>query len=265
MVNNGLNYFTNYYYQINEDPIKIINHVCFSELYRKTYNELNENNVNKGKIGIKVYFSSDLNRNLVDNYCLLNENELNQYIEWLKNITKFNIKISNKIPIDDWCNDANYKIITAKFTKRYPYEIRLICALIRNLYECPYNIMVKAAFLMESLQEFGGLDFTERFCVAVDSIKGYSTGHSTFGSSGIDLYNNKSIRKRYIQAVKEEMNVEGFMLKRSGLEFARYSYYNTLNEDTDENIFDSLEEDYISDELKKILIKNYKIIKNNGR
>ena len=53
------------------------------------------------------------------------------------------------------------------------------------------------------------------------------------------------------------------------IKFNRYSYYQIIggNEDDDDDnyktIFDTLEEGYISNEFKNILISNYKIIKEN--
>lgn len=255
MVTNCLNYTTNYYYQLNDKPIEFRNYVCFSQLYRETRSLPS---FNRGKLGIKVYFDKELNEQAYDNYCLLDDNELNQYIDWLKKTTGFKIKISNKIEISDKINNSNYKIISVSFKKKSPYEIRLISALIRNLYECPYNIMVKTAFLMKSLPEFKRLGFTSRLCIVVNSISGYNSGHSTFGIQGTDLYNNKSIKERYVGASKTENNVNSFMLQKKALGFDRIGYeYN-------DEFFNSLEENYISDAFTKILVENYKIMKTNN-
>ena len=55
--------------------------------------------------------------------------------------------------------------------------------------------------------------------------------------------------------------------KYKDIKFGRYDYYRTIKEDEDgddcETIFDTLEDDYISNEFKDILISNYKIIKEN--
>ena len=262
MVTSGLNYTTNYYYQINNDRVTAVNWACFSELYRKVGRDNDSRLVSSGKIGVKVYFDKRMNLEMHDNYCLLNKSELKQYFEWIRKTTSFNIRFSSNIKIKDRFDNYDHKIISINFKSKYPYEIKLICALVRNLYECPYNIMVKSAFLMESLDEFSHLDFTERLCIAIDSINGYNTGHSVFGRYGTDLYNNKSIRKRYLNARKSENNVNGFMLKTIGPNFNSYYYSDQINEDTEETIFDSLEADYISDKFKAILIKNYKILKN---
>lgn len=267
MVINALNYKTVYKWSFNNLLEQSVNDICFSSLYRNSRDLLNSK-VNSGVLHIKVFFSKELNDNYVDNYCLLNEIELQEYLNWIKKITKFNIKISKKDEFTDGPKELNYKILSIKFTKRMPYEIKLICALIRNLYECPYNIMVKTAFLLKNHEEFANLDFTERLCIAINSIAGYNTGHSVFSYEGVDFYNNKSLRNRYCKAARTEMNVNGFMLKNNRLKYDR-NYFNSHGRDEDEDedstIFDSLEEDYISNEWLEILQTNYKIMKNNGQ
>ena len=265
MVINALNYKTVYSWSINNSEEHTISGVCFAGLYSDVARNLSHTKTNFGKINIKVYFSRYRNQDAEDNYCLLNDIELKEYIEWIKKITKFNIKISKKIKIVDYCDDLNYKMLSIKFTKRMPYEIKLICALVRNLYECPYNIMVKTAFLLKNHEEYANLDFTERFCIAINSITGYNTGHSTFQYEGVDWYNDKSLRNRYCKAARTEMNVNGFMLKNNRLNYDRnyFDSHDRNDEDDDSTIFDSLEEDYISNKYMEILQKNYKIMKNN--
>lgn len=265
MVINALNYNTVYKWSFNNLLEQSVNDVCFSSLYRNSRNLLNSK-VNSGVLHIKVFFSKELNNNYVDNYCLLNEIELQEYLNWIKKITKFNIKISKKDEFSDRPDELKYKILSIKFTKRMPYEIKLICALVRNLYECPYNIMVKTAFLLKNHEEFANLDFTERLCIAINSIAGYNTGHSTFQYEGVDFYNDKFLRTRYCKAARTEMNVNGFMLKNNRLNYDREYFDSHEREDNDDDstIFDSLEEDYISNEYMKILQKNYKIMKNNN-
>ena len=129
--------------------------------------------------------------------------------------------------------------------------------------------MVKSAFLMKDLKEFKYLDFSQRFSIAVNSISDYNTGHSVFSYDGALYYNDKSLKERYLAATESENNVNQFMLydKFKNIKFDKYSYYETKNQDEDEDdyetIFDTLEEDYISNEFKDILIGNYKIIKEN--
>ena len=263
---NNLNYLATYKWKLNNNEERTITSgACFSSLYYESKNLVN-NPVNNGTISIRVYFSKEMNQNMVDNYCLLSESELTEYIEWIKKITKFNIKISKGDDIRNNYNDTNYKVITVKFTKKMPYEIRLICALIRNLYECPYNIMVKTAFLLKNHEEYANLDFTERLCIAINSIAGYNTGHSTFSYDGVDWYNDKSLRTRYCKAARTEMNVNGFMLKNNRLKYDRnyFDSHDREDDDDDSTIFNSLEEDYISNEYMEILQKNYKIMKNNN-
>ena len=261
---NSLNYLATYKWKLNNRIERtIIDGVCFSSLYGES-REMPDTPINSGTISIKVYFSKEMNEGMVDNYCLLNESELAEYIEWIKKITKFNIRISKKDDIKNNHHDTKYKIITLRFTKKTPYEIRLICALIRNLYECPYNIMVKTAFLLKNDAVFKNMDFTERFCIGINSISGYRTVHSIFYDDGVDMYNDKSLRKRYLKTAKTEMNVNGFMLKLNKVKLSRLRFDNYEENDNDEeNIFDSLERDIISEKFMDVITKNYKIIKEN--
>ena len=263
---NSLNYLATYKWKLNNNRERIVtNGACFSSLYGES-RIIPNTAINSGTISIKVYFSKEMNDGMVDNYCLLNESELSEYIKWIKKITKFNVRIYKRNDIRNNYLNTNHKVITLRFTKKTPYEIRLICALIRNLYECPYNIMVKTAFLLKNNAVFENMDFTERFCMAINSISGYNTGHSTFRSDGVDIYNDKSLRKRYLKAAKTEMNVNGFMLKSNKIKLNRFhlnSHKENNDNDDEGNIFDSLEEGVISEEFMDIITKNYEIIKEN--
>ena len=263
MVNNGLNYHTIYSWSLNGSGEEMRNWVCFSELYRCT-RKIDEGPVNDGRISIKVYFDPEFNAINKDNYCLLNDGELKEYFDWINKITKFNLGVSKTIQLNDKMDKYESKVITTKFSQKTPYEIRLICALIRNLYENPYNIMIKSAFLMKSMEEFSELDFTERLCISINSISGYNSGHSTFGGYGVGFYNNKSLRKRYLLAAKVENNVNGFMLKNIQVEFDRIYCGDTESNDSDDSVFSPLEKDVMPNMLRNKLIKNYELIKNNG-
>lgn len=269
MITSAMNYHTSYGWLINKENYSYRkNAACFASLYADT-RRMNNKRKNRGYILVKIYFDKNSNMNMIDNYCLLNEVELKKYFNWIKKITGFNLKLSDDNQIAESYERYNYKIIKVKFARRSAYEIRLICALIRNLYECPYNIMVKSAFLMKDLDEFKYLDFSQRFSIVVNSISGYNTGHSVFSYDGALYYNDKSLKERYLAATESENNVNQFMLyhKFKNIKFDKYSYYETKNQDEDEDdyetIFDTLEEDYISNEFKDILIGNYKIIKEN--
>lgn len=269
MITSAMNYHTSYGWLINKENYSYRKSAaCFASLYTDTRLMSNKRK-NRGYILVKIYFDKNSNMDMIDNYCLLNEVELKKYFNWIKKITGFNLKLSDDNQIAESYEEYNYKIIKVKFAKRSAYEIRLICALIRNLYECPYNIMVKSAFLMKDLEEFKHLDFSQRFSVVINSITSYGTGHSIFSSGGTLYYNDKLLKERYLTATESENNVNQFMLYNTSkdIKFNRYSYYQTIKEDEDndnyETIFDTLEEDYISNEFKDILISNYKIIKEN--
>ena len=269
MITSAMNYHTSYAWKINNGEYSYRrNAACFASLYSDT-RQISHKRKNNGCILVKIYFDKKSNANRVDNYCLLNEAELKKYFHWIKKITGFNLKLSDDNRIAESYEIYNYKIIKVQFLKRSAYEIKLICALIRNLYECPYNIMVKSAFLMKDLEEFKHLDFSQRLSVVVNSISEYNTGHSVFSHGGTLYYNDKLLKERYLTATESENNVNQFMLynKYKDIEFNRYDYYQAIKEDEDEDdyetIFDTLEEDYISNEFKDILIGNYKIIKEN--
>lgn len=262
MVTNCLNYKCLYYYKFKYHPLTFKDWVCFSEMYIKTRN-MPENKKNYGEIGIKVYFSKDLNEKMTDNYCLLNDNELKEYFNWVKNITRFNVKESNEINIPDHLNNTDYKTFVVKFRGRYPYEIRLIAALIRNIYECPYNIMVKIACLMKTHKEFSNLDFTQRFCVAINTLFGFNDGHSIFNLTRVAYFNNKSLKERSFKNRSKFINVNNFIGEDSNLVTNRIHYKNSNYEDS--SMFNDLEVGLINDELKEILKSNYEIMKENEK
>ena len=116
---------------------------------------------------------------------------------------------------------------------------------------------------MKNMEEFSELDFTERLCISINSIRGYNTGHSIFDGYGTDFYNNKSLRKRYLLAAKVENNVNGFMLKNIQVEFDRIYCGDTDGDDFDNSVFSPLEKDVMPNKLRNKLIKNYELIKNN--
>ena len=264
MITSAMNYHTSYAWKINKGEYSYRrNAACFASLYSDT-RQISNKRKNNGCILVKIYFDKKSNVDRVDNYCLLNDVELKEYFDWINKITKFNLRISKTIQLNDKMDEYESKVITTKFSKKTPYEIRLICALIRNLYENPYNIMIKSAFLMKSMEEFSELDFTERLCISINSISGYNSGHSIFEGRGVGFYNNKSLRKRYLLAAKVENNVNGFMLKNIQVEFDRIYCGDTESNDSDDSVFSPLEKDVMPNMLRNKLIKNYELIKNNG-
>jgi len=263
MVTNCLNYKCLYYYKLNKNElIKPEGVVCFSKMYRDSRG-LQKRNINSGEIGIKVYFSKELNQQMVDNYCLLDDNELHEYFDWIRKMTGFSVKESNKIKIPTNITDINHKTFVVKFRNRYPYEIRLIAALIRNIYECPYNMMVKLACLMKNHKEFKTLDFTQRFCIAINVFSGYNDGHSTFNYNEVFYFNDESLRKRSFDNRGLFMNVNSFIESKNTTKVDRIYYKGEQYEDSP--IFNDLEDSSINDELKVILINNYKFMKEDER
>ena len=260
MVTNCLNYTCLYYYRINKKDLKRNDYICFSDMYRISKN-LQIINIHSGEIGIKVYFSKELNQLMKDNYCLLDDNELQEYFTWIKKMTGFSVKESNNIDIPSKINDSNHKTFVVKFRNRYPYEIRLIAALIRNIYECPYNMMVKIACIMKSHKEFKHLDFTQRFCIAINVFCGYNDGHSTFNINEVLYFNDKSLRKRSYKNRGSFVNVNSFI--ESGKDFTVKRLYYKEEKYEESSMFNDLEYNKINDELKEILINNYKIMKEN--
>lgn len=251
MVTNGLNYATNYFYKINKNQLEFINGSCFSEMYRKS-SYLNSTVKINARLGVKVFFNKEVNEQYFDNYCLLNENEVKQYLSWIKYITGISIKES-KTPILDRIKSTDFKVYEVNIRNRYPYELRVIAALIRNMYEMPFNIMVKLAFLMKSNNEFKNLDFTERLSIAINSIYGYREVHAMFSQRGVAFLNNKQFKARYAEYKGRLMNVCEFFNNRATVPKVRINY--TDYEET--GFWDCLENDTISDEIKKVLIINY--------
>ena len=251
MITNGLNYATHHFYKISREPLEFINDVCFSQMYRRS-SKLNPSKKISAKLGVKVFFDKELNNKFVDNYCLLNEREVSEYLNWVKYITGISIKESKTL-ISDSIESTDFKVYEVNIRNRYPYELRTIAGLIRNMYEMPFNIMVKIAFLMKFHDEFKTLDFTERLSVAINSIHGYREVHAMFSQKGVLFLNNKQFKARYAEYKGKLMNVCEFFNNKVTTPEVRIKYT-----DYDETGFwDCLEKDIISDEIKKILVINY--------
>jgi len=250
MNTNGLNYCTNYSYRFNSDEIENCNASCFNDLYRRS------KNLSKisGFIATKVFFDKKLNENCKNNYCLLNDSEVKKYLEWIEFVTEFKVEESNEFPVIDKISSAKFKIFTTKFEDKFSYEVRLIPALIRNMYEFPFNEIVKTAFLMETYAEFIDLDFTERLCVSINSTRRNDCGHSIFNGNSVFLYSNESIRFRYLDNKSKLVNVNGFLELDIELELAKVDYF-----DGECNLIEESQE--LSKGFREVLISNYKSMK----
>ena len=253
MVTNGLNYATHHFYKINKNQLEFINGNCFNQMYRQS-SYLHSTIKISARLGVKVFFDKKLNDDYIDNYCLLNEQEVSEYLNWVKYITGISIKESKTLILDS-IKSTDFKIYEVNIRNRYPYELRIIASLIRNIYEMPFNIMIKLAFLMKSHDEFKSLDFTERLCIAINSLHGHRDIHAMFYNVGVVPMNNRQLKSRYLEYRGRLVNVCGFFKDRATTPENRIEY--NENDYEESGFWDCVEKNIISDEIKKVLIINY--------
>lgn len=264
MKTRGLNYRTIYRYNLKDNDSYDISSICFARLFKET--ESYRDNIQSGYLKVKIFIENNYNKKFFDNYCILSTTEIKEYLKWLRSITKLSFKQLRNGNIEPELNDSKFKIICVTLEDSTPYVARLSATMIRNMYEMAYQIPLKLAFLMNNIEEFSNLDFTEKYCIAINSIKGYGTGHSMYESRGTKFYNNKSIRKRYLKASKSEKNVNQFMEDDENYCLKlKKEYWNKVEEDENGNeisYFNFLEENTITDEFKEILLYNYNLMKD---
>jgi len=252
MNTNYLSYQTKYQFRINRNNRPIIDDVCFGSLFRAL------NNFNNSGI-LKIWFASDdrLNKHKKSNYCLLTEKELKFYFSWVKYVTGLNFSYKKVNEIQFGLIDSSGYVVSLRFKNKSAYLIKLFATLIRNVYETPFNIQLKTAMLLGRYVGFKKLDFTSRLMLSIASI---------LDESGRDVH--ASYRPEYSQKLikKQKLKYKVFKCNARADISSTFPDYNKLHIrkviiEKDENIFLSLENSLISQELIEILKKNYKTIK----
>jgi hypothetical protein len=243
-----LNYYANYSWNIKGLEIESASQsaICFSRIY-SLLGRPELGGLLSGNVNIFVNKSLDFIVNKQnDNYCILDKNELNYYLRFLN---KFNDNmVVKKVKAKSHISNDNFTI-ELLFKNVRPYEIRLMMALVRNMYEVSYSLQTKLAFLMKNLKEFKKLDFSERLCLSINSISVRGYGHSIYGANNVKLINNNDLIERYKIIVPFETEVNNFLQDDSkNYEIIRY----------DDISVTGIFKNEISDILKDNLIENYK-------
>lgn len=247
MNTNYLNYYNYYKYKINlDDKFQNGEYICFSQVYPKLY-KFNNN----GVIYLFVNQDKTLNEQSVDNYCILSSKEINQYIKWLNEMTGIDIK---KVAAIKGHKGEKGFSVRITMNNNYAFEIRLLLALIRNMYEWTFNVQLKTAFLMEGLDEFKHLDLSERICIANNSIHDSNSNHSTHQYSNCVMINNEKFIEQYNNKKSVKFNVHDFYNYKGKF---KTEDWNEIRETSNK-----AESGVISDLLKETLINNYELMKN---
>lgn len=250
---NGFSYLTMYDFKLDHysEYFKSISSSCFSTLFGRS-----DTLHNNGFFRTFIYKDDSMNKEYKDNYCLLSNYHIRKYIKWLSEISGVKLKIMNprKSDVDNEFKGNGF-FVKAIFKDNTSYEVKLIPTMIRMLYEVPFNIQLKTATLMGRLKEFKHLDFSERLCIAINSIRNYSFRevHSPYYDARVRLTNNDSIKKKYIQSLNKN--------KVSDFYSHHDLYVKTLIIEDNQKIINDLENNIINEEYKKILLDNYNLIK----
>lgn len=251
---NYLSYCNKYQFRVNDYTSLNINSVCFGDLFKK----LERVNTNSGTL--RIWFASDdkLNKKGWSNYCLLTEKELKFYFSWVKYVTglDFSYKKLDKIEIES--TECNGYVVNLKFKNKSAYLIKLFATLIRNVYEKPFNIQLKTAMLLNEYSGFKNLDFTSRLMISVASIT--DDDNRDVHASYYPYHSQKLIKK---QKLKDRVSKRRLQDNVSGT-FPDYDkkYFKKIVIENNNDIFLSLENNSISEQLLEKLKQNYKIIKN---
>lgn len=253
MKSNNLKYYTSYRFRFNRNSWTFRNYSsCFSSLFYG----INDNN-NNGELRVFICTDDSLNKKNQNNICLLSKSSVKKYINWISEISGLKLKIykPNKIDINNEM-DTNGFYIGVKFKDNTKYEVKLIATLIRQLYEVPFNLQLKTAFLMNRLKEFKHLDFSERLCIAINSFisDDNRSVHSSYYGNHVILINNKDIKGRYNYAKKNLTNVETFY-KTKDINTKTIQIYN------ENELCCNLEKGKINKKLRETLNYNYNLMK----
>ena len=255
----GLNYLVYYSYELTRKKGNAIDkklvrdeeylnsaYVCFSELYNNAPNGYNFN----GHIKIKICITDKENTKRLDNYCLITKEQVKEYLGLLTHMT-----------MGYWtflCEDydEDYILITCTTNKDVNfYQIRLIPAMVRVLFENNYNYVIKLAFLMGKEIDFMDLDLAQRFTLALNCFKNDNPGHSIhydrYNEGSTDIFDNDSLQSRFDHAISDFMNVNQFIsCQKNG------KLLDQISPESAEEVIESLEKNEINEKLKKTLFKH---------
>ena len=221
-------------------------YVCFSGLY----NEASRGHDFNGHIKIKVCLTNKDNAKRLDNYCLITKDQVKEYLGLLTHMT-----------MGYWtflCEDydEDYILITCTTNKDVNfYQIRLIPAMVRVLFENNYNYVIKLAFLMGKEIDFMDLDLAQRFTLALNCFTNDNPGHSVhysgYSEGSTDIFDNDSLQSRFDHAVSDFMNVSQFISCQRNGELPEQ-----ISPESEDDVMQDLEKNKINKKLKKTLFEH---------
>ena len=243
MKTNYLSYYTYYKYKVNNVLSNSPDYTsCFSDIYRSL------KDINNGEIKIFINKDPKLNSNGIDNYCLLTMDEVSEYINWLNIVTGINLFISTDA--DDVLtrsrNSDSYFFVNILLNNNTKFEVKFILALIRDMYEYSFNIQIKTAFLMKSVEELSLLDLSERICLSKNCIPMLNNNHSTY-IDPIKLTTTSKFIYRYNEIKDSTGYIQNFYHKNG----------ETSTNLRLENISDNVESGKLTEDIISNLIKKY--------
>lgn len=136
-----LGYYTDYEYKIQgmKDYKKAGNTACFAEALQKMRSNFETSEKFSGSYKIKIYRTDRKIKDSKSNFCLLSKKEIRDYINILKKVVKFRWRFLK--------DNKDYFTVKADIQEGYHTTHRAVLFWIRNLYEFPFNVLVKDAEL----------------------------------------------------------------------------------------------------------------------
>ena len=136
-----LGYYTDYEYKIQgmKDYKKAGNTACFSEALQKMRSNFETSEKFSGSYKIKIYRTQYQISKSKSNFCLLSKKEIRDYINILKKVVKFRWRFLK--------DNKDYFTVKVDIQEGYHTTHRAVLFWIRNLYEFPFNVLVKDAEL----------------------------------------------------------------------------------------------------------------------
>lgn len=174
---------------------------CFSQIYARA----NGNEHNNGYVDIFIadgYVENNRNR---DHLNLLTKHELNQYLKWIKELTGLRMRRRH----NNSYNSVSGQSIKTYFTDSSTMMVKLAPALVRNIYEFPFNISTKLAFIIGRDKDFKHLSFSERYCLANNICIGVRDCHTVFNPAyKVEMSKMNELQER----IKSIEKVSDFMI-----------------------------------------------------
>lgn len=136
-----LGYYTDYEYKIQgmKDYKKAGDTACFAEALQKMRSNFGTYERFSGSYKIKIYRTQYQISKSKSNFCLLSKKEIRDYVNILKKVVNFKWRFLK--------DNKDYFTVKADIPESYRTAHKAVLFWIRNLYEFPYNVLVKDAEL----------------------------------------------------------------------------------------------------------------------